>query len=120
MHTATFSYIKLHEMASLLRTENIKELYRGHRRRIRVKARFTEWMNCEWGLRQGCVLSPLLFAIFIAELGERLRQLGEGERLGEVLIPGLAFADDVAMLAGKTGGSLRQLGDCTSLMRRGS
>ncbi len=53
----------------------------------------------EIGLRQGCVLSPILFAIYIADLGDELIASGYGVRINNMIIPGMMFADDI-MLAG--------------------
>jgi exonuclease III len=52
------------------------------------------------GVKQGCPLSPLLFAIYISELDAVLKrnQLG-GVVLGRSKIHSLAFADDLAILA---------------------
>lgn len=52
------------------------------------------------GLKQGCPLSPLLFAIFIADMDEALRrnQLG-GLVIGDKKVYSLAFADDIVLLA---------------------
>ena len=52
------------------------------------------------GLKQGCPLSPLLFAIYISDLDETLRQ----NQLGGLVVEGvklycLAYADDLALLA---------------------
>ncbi len=51
------------------------------------------------GLKQGCCLSPLLFAIYISDLGRQLEQAGKGYDFEGMKVPGLFFADDMALLA---------------------
>lgn len=46
----------------------IRNTYRNPTAVVQYKNIYTEAMNMPIGLRQGCVLSPLLFAIYIAEL----------------------------------------------------
>ena len=43
------------------------------------------------GLRQGCVLSPILFAIYLADLGRQLTASGRGVDIGGIKIPGAFF-----------------------------
>ncbi len=40
-------------------------------------------------LKQGCVMSPILFAIYIAELGHRLQKSDLGVSLDNIKIPGM-------------------------------
>ena len=40
------------------------------------------------GLKQGCSLSPVLFALYLAELGNRLVASGLGVKVGNITIPG--------------------------------
>ena len=60
------------------------------------------------GLRQGCVLSPLLFSLYVNDLMEVLRQEEIGVRVDNLIIPGLMFADDLVITAGK-----QSFGDCS-------
>ena len=62
----------------------------------------TDWFVVEEGLRQGSVLSPVLYAIFVMDLVD-LESSGEGVVLGGVYCGMLMFADDMAMLAGSEG-----------------
>ena len=47
----------------------------------------------------GCGLSPILFSIYILELGVRLSNVGCGIDLDGVAINNLLFADDLGLLA---------------------
>ena len=51
------------------------------------------------GLRQGCSLSPLLFALYISEIGSDLSQSTEGYQLGGLTFSGLLFADDIVLIS---------------------
>ena len=79
--------------------ELIKNLYEGHQRRVKTVGGKTKWLPCHTGVRQGCILSPLLFSIYIEELGDRLAKHSKGVKLGGMNITALAFADDVVLIA---------------------
>lgn len=66
---------------------------------MRIKETTQEFWTSQ-GLRQGCVLSPLLFSIYIAGLEKEFvkRNLG-GVRVGRLRIWSLAYADDMVILA---------------------
>jgi hypothetical protein len=59
----------------------------------------TEWFDIEVGLRQGCLLSPILFLIFLNDLVEEINKLGKGVKCGAKRVSILLFADDIVLLS---------------------
>lgn len=86
-------------------------LYAGCESTIRLGGAlsYTEFFPIETGVRQGCILSPLLYSLFINGVAEELKQnhsehgvplaMGPGPRL--VL---LLYADDIVLLSGSEAG----------------
>ncbi len=77
----------------------IKNLYDVVESSVLVGQQRTEWFPVEAGVRQGCILSPILFIIFIDGLVSavkktRVKSVLEGVRFNIML-----FADDVVLLA---------------------
>jgi len=66
---------------------------------VRINGRLSNFFDIDIGLRQGCLLSPLLFDIFIDGLVEEIRRTGKGVQYGEVLVGILLFADDIVLVA---------------------
>ncbi|MCP4978278.1 MAG: reverse transcriptase family protein, partial [Maribacter sp.] len=77
---------------------NIRQTYRDPRSVVHFQDIQSEPLSMDLGLKQGCVLSPILFALYIAELGKRLTESGRGIRLGNLTIPGMFFADDMMLV----------------------
>ena len=70
---------------------------------VRANRSFTNFFECPTGLKQACLLSPVLFSIFIEKLVDKLIESGiRGLQLFpeiiEILV--LLFADDVILLSG--------------------
>ena len=81
---------------SLIRA--IASLYSKSRSCVRVLGRKSEYFSVGAGLRQGCVLSPLLFIIYMDRIVRR--SLGqECIMIGRTKLSHLLFADDFAILA---------------------
>ena len=55
----------------------------------------TDRKEIPMGLKQGCVMSPILFSLYLVDLGALLERSGFGIEVGAVKIPGLFFADDI-------------------------
>ena len=74
--------------------------------------RLTDFFECPVGLRQGCMLSPAIFSLFINEIASEIEN---GGAHGIQLLPGLVelylllFADDIVLLSNTAGGLQNQI-----------
>ena len=50
-------------------------------------------------MKQGCILSPILFSMFINDFAEDLRSLGKGIQIDSSLLSCLMYADDIVVFA---------------------
>ena len=77
----------------------IRSMYDSVKSSVVVNARLTAWFDINIGLRQGCVLSPLLFLIFVNDLIKEYNRSDSEVLVGDVRINNLAFADDIVLIA---------------------
>jgi len=75
----------------------LENMYRGTFSAVRTGGELSEWFETVVGVLQGCVLSPLLFNLFLEVVIARAL---DGVEVGAVLsgynITNLRFADDIA------------------------
>ena len=60
------------------------------------------------GLRQGCSLSPMLFALYVSDMSRDLHEANLGVLLHKVCVSAMFFADDIVLIA-RDGDGLRLL-----------
>ena len=66
------------------------------------------------GVRQGGVLSPLLFTVYLDELIDRLKEKGIGCYVGYHYVGAFAYADDLTLLSPSRSGLQSMLSLCES------
>ena len=81
----------------------IKSFYQQSEVCVRVNGKRSQPFNVGVGLRQGCVLSPLLFIVYMNWIDKRSR-VDECVSIGSCKISRLIFADDLVLLASSESG----------------
>src|SRR5205823_4595347 len=86
----------------------LRSIYKKVESCVKVDKEFSEWIVLETGVRQGCVLSPLLYALFINGLAVKLRKAKLGipitaDRRLEVLLYAEAVATTTTNIDGRGG-----------------
>ncbi len=66
---------------------------------VRINGVRTDWFNVSSGLKQGCLLSPILFNLYINDLVLLLNNAGHGVDLDGVKVNVLLYADDLFFVA---------------------
>ena len=87
----------------------IQALYEGSVCRVKVEGQVSGDFEVNSGLRQGCVLSPLLFSLYINGVVKRLKEEKCGVECGGETITGLLFADDMCLVASEALGLKKSL-----------
>ena len=77
----------------------IKGIYRSTKSKIQLGIEQTDYFDIEAVVRQGCVLSPLLFSIFINKLAKKINESGIGIDIENKKVAVLMYADDIVILA---------------------
>ena len=99
-HEALWATMKLYSInANLINI--IKSLYDKASSAVYMNNNIGEWFRTTVGVRQGCLLSPMLFNIFLERIMEEALENHAGSvSVGGRTITNLRFADDIDGLAG--------------------
>ena len=66
---------------------------------LRLNGQLTESFNVSSGVRQGDVMSPTLFSMFLNDLATGIKELNCGIQINELVISILLYADDIVLIA---------------------
>ena len=79
----------------------LKRLYTNQEATVRTEFGETDIIDIGKGVRQGCILSPLLFNIYAENImREALEEWESGISIGGRMVTNLRYADDTTLLAG--------------------
>ena len=77
----------------------IQSLYDNVTCNVRINDVCTDWFPVNQGLKQGCVLSPTMFSIYVNDLAEMINNLGCGVTVDQYNMAILMYADDIVLLS---------------------
>ena len=77
----------------------IKSMYEKVKSCVRSDDGLTKLFAYKRGLRQGCLLSPLLFALFLNDLNNFILDGAEGITLWDTSLCAMLYADDLILVA---------------------
>ena len=92
-------------------------MYTSQSLMVRWMSGISRSFECRNGVKQGGVLSPILFSIVIDVLLQRLRVCGVGCYLGHVFSGAVSYADDVSLMAPSISGAQKMLDECSKFAR---
>ena len=90
--------------------KSLQSMYKGDYVTCQTNGATTNPVYLGRGLRQGCSLSPILFALYIVDLSRDLHASNLGILLSKVCVSVLLFADDILLISDSADG-LRLLRD---------
>ncbi len=77
----------------------VKSLYNNVMCSVRLKGFLSEWFDVNVGLKQGCLISPGLFNLYINDLAFKIKELNKGITLNNENVSLLMYADDIVLIS---------------------
>merc|ERR1711994_458538 len=77
----------------------LKHFYRKTNVTIRINGKFSEEFQTEKGVKQGGVLSPIFFSLYINGMIKEIKKLKIGIKIKNAVIAILLYADDIVLIA---------------------
>lgn len=74
-------------------------LYHNVKCCVRLNGVLSDWFPVDIGVKQGCILSPLLFSMYINDLTIAVKALNKGVCINDDNVPILLYADDIVLIA---------------------
>ena len=74
-------------------------MYTSQKTRVKYNQTFSDNFNISNGVKQGGVLSPTLFCIYIDNLLKSLKESGYGCKMGDIYVGCVSYADDILLLS---------------------
>ena len=76
-----------------------QSLYKNMKCTVHVNGQQTDWFDVYCGLKQGCILSPMLFNLFISDLTRDINDVSSDISVGDTPLSILLYADGIVFIA---------------------
>ena len=93
---------------------NVTKYYKNVKACVQTSVGITNEFACKFGLRQGCILSPFLFSLFVNDLKTEVDSVCPPITLHDCDLRLLLFPDDLVLLA-DTPGNIQKLLNCLNI-----
>ena len=77
----------------------IEAIYKNTECAVVINGQITEWFKVEVGVKQGCLLSPTLFNIFLEFVMKEVVSASHELKLNNDLTANIRYADDTTLIA---------------------
>ncbi len=77
----------------------LEQIYNNVECCVRINGALSNWFSVSSGLKQGCIISPILFNLYINDLALALKDSGLGLDIDGEHVCLLLFADDIVCMA---------------------